>query len=338
MNLIKQPLPWQARHWSDWMQLLRSRRLPHAVLITGMAGLGKRHLSEALVQAVLCNSADSRPCGACKSCQLLIAGSHPDLRIVEPEDKSKAVKIDQIRGLVRFLSGTSQQGGWKCVIVDPADSMNPYAANALLKSLEEPPGDSLIVLVSSNPGRLLPTLRSRCRLITMDLPSREQALTWLEPRVGERAVDLLDFARGAPLRALSAYESNALEGRAEMLAALLDVAENQGNVVDGAKRVQGADALNALDQLLVLLNRLARGQFTGEVINGAPAGERWNALIQRLDPALLFRYQDKLLQAKHQLLSGANPNVQLLWEELMLDWRALTRVRAIGPATRLSGQ
>lgn len=330
---IKQALPWQSDLWSDWLRQLRAKRLPHAVLITGLAGLGKRHLAEAFTQAVLCrDEGDYKPCSRCKSCQLISAGSHPDLRSIEPEEPGKGIKIGQIRELVSFLSGTAQQGGWKCVTIEPADAMNNHAANALLKSLEEPPGDTLIVLVSSKPGRLAATLRSRCQQIQVSPPSREEALTWLTPRVGQRANELLDYAHGAPFAALAANDSDQLTSRTKIIAALLELAQAQGSAVDVAKTIQSHSGLEAIDQLLTLLNQIAKVQLATAV--PPEPGEQWRAVIQRIDKRLVFRFRDKLAHAKSLLLSGANPNKQLLWEELMFDWQALTAARAGSKSTR----
>lgn len=327
------PLPWQQELWTGWLRQLKAGRLPHAVLISGIAGLGKGHLADVFAQAVLCTAKpENRPCGQCKSCQLLKAGSHPDLRRVEPEEAGKAIKIAQVRELVDSLGGTAQQGGWKCVIIRPADAMNSHAANALLKSLEEPPGDTLMILVTSSPSQLMATLRSRCRQIQVLPPSREGALAWLEPRVGDRASELLAYAHGAPCAALAASEKDSLTGRREIFDFLLGLAGGQGGTVETAKAMQNFAGMEAVDQLLDLIGQLARGRLTG--LTAEPLPEQWLIVLDRIDPQLLFRYRDKLIQAKGLLLSGANPNKQLLWEELMFDWQALAANRATPKSAR----
>lgn len=323
---LKHPFPWQRALWAEWLRLLQADRLPHAVLLSGLAGLGKRHLAEAFAQALLCSGTpETRPCGRCKACRLLEAGSHPDLRIVEPEEAGKAIRIDQIRGLVNFLGETAQQGGWKCVIIQPAEAMNSHAANALLKSLEEPPGQTLIILVSSAPSQLMATLRSRCRQLQVLPPTRDEALAWLEPRVGSRAAELLDYAHGAPCAALAAGEEDRLGSRGEILEALLTLAQGRAGTLDAARVMQGFAKLEALNQILDLLNDVARAQLSNMILETRP--EEWGTVAARIDPQLLFRYRDKVLQAKSLLLGGGNPNKQLLWEELMFDWQALSAAR-----------
>ena len=162
----------------------RADTLPHALLIHGPQGVGKLKLAERVVQLLLCEAADAgrKPCGACDGCRWYLAGNHPDFRRVEPEalaapveaegeepastrkgKPSQEIKIDQVRELAGFLNIGSHRGRRRVALVHPADEMNAHAANALLKSLEEPPGDAMFVLVSHRPMRLLATIRSRCR-------------------------------------------------------------------------------------------------------------------------------------------------------------------------------
>ncbi|MCW8193512.1 DNA polymerase III subunit delta' [Proteobacteria bacterium 005FR1] len=326
-------LPWQCDQWADWQRLLEIGRLPHAVLITGLPGLGKGRLARAFAQAVLCQDSSVRPCGRCKSCRLLAAETHPDLRILEPQEAGKGIKIQQVRELMDFLGGTAQQGGWKCAIIEPADAMNSHAANALLKSLEEPPGDTLIVLATATPGRLMATLRSRCRHVQVHPPTRSDALEWLQPRVGRQAEALLDYAHGAPCAALAANDEDRLLQREEVFGSLLALAQARLSTPEAARTIQACGDSEALDQFLTLVSRLSRAGLAAGPDCEELAGE-WKAVLGRIRPQHLFRYADKLLQAKSLLLSGANPNKQLLWEELLLDWQALTAARATARPAR----
>lgn len=319
MAEIQKPMPWHQELWSDWLRLMQNGRVPHGVLLSGIPGLGKGHLGRALAASLMCNAAfDQRPCGSCKGCELLKAGTHPDLKLLEPEAPGKAIRVDQVRALVDFLATTAQQGGWKCVIIQPADAMNMQAANALLKSLEEPPGSSLILLVSSNPSRLLPTLRSRCRQLIVKTPPRELSLKWLESQLEGNAAELLDYAHGAPCAALVAAADKALELRSQMDAALLGLATGQRRVEEAVKQFLEQSPLQVLDNLLAILTRLAQAQSGAEAI---PA--QWAAFLQSRDGRLLFSYFDRVLKAKRELLSGGNPNPQLLWEDLLIAWQSL---------------
>lgn len=330
---LPQVLPWQASQWADWQRQLHNGRLPHAVLITGLPGLGKGRLAKAFAQSALCVDTNHRPCGRCKGCRLLAAETHPDLRMVEPQEVGKGIKIQQIRELMDFLGGTAQQGGWKCAIIEPADAMNGHAANALLKSLEEPPGDTLIVLVTAMPGRLMATLRSRCRHVQVKAPPRVEALEWLQPRVGHQADALLDYAHGAPCAALAANAEDRLAERDEILSILLAVAQARLTTPEAAKSIQSAGETEAVDQLLALIGRLLRAKLAGAEDGELFQGE-WQGLLGRINPLQLFRFADNLAQAKNLLLGGANPNKQLLWEELLLEWQALAAARAMTKPAR----
>ena len=213
----------------------RTARLPHALLIHGMRGIGKLALAERVGQLLLCESGDEarRPCGACDGCRWFLAGNHPDFRRVEPEalapqpeavpeegeaparrtKPSNEIKVDQVRELADFLNLRSYRARLRVALVHPAEDMNPSAANALLKGLEEPPAGAVFLLVSHRPAQLLPTIRSRCVSVPVPLPEREAALAWLNGQGVDDAARWLSYAGGAPLRALEyATEAHAYAG------------------------------------------------------------------------------------------------------------------------------
>ncbi|MDY0014247.1 MAG: DNA polymerase III subunit delta' [Rhodocyclaceae bacterium] len=210
-------LPWQASRWGQIVSRLDS--LPHALLLTGPAGQGKRQFAEALAALLLCESPDPGPlpCGRCTGCQWRLAENHPDLQRVVPEadeegddegeggepakGKSAQILIAQIRALQEAFTITSHRGGRRVVIVDPAEAMNVYTANALLKLLEEPPAGAVFLLISAQPLRLLPTLRSRCQRWDFPLPGAEVVLPWLTREHPDTPPALLALAGGAPLAA-----------------------------------------------------------------------------------------------------------------------------------------
>jgi DNA polymerase-3 subunit delta' len=190
-------------------------RMPHALLLHGPAGVGKRDLAIGLAQWVLCEAptADGA-CGVCDACNWFIQGNHPDFRQVEPQEEeiddsgkvtkkaSKQISVESVRGITDFLGLTAHRGGWRAAVIHPAEYMNAAAANALLKTLEEPPPRVLLILVSHQPGRLLPTVISRCRRVAVSPPAREAALEWLRQAGMGSPEAVLAEAGGAPLTAL----------------------------------------------------------------------------------------------------------------------------------------
>lgn len=323
------PYPWQQTQWQQLCAQLHGQKLPHALMFTGPRGIGKHHLAAAFGQLLLCQSpiADT-PCARCRGCQLNQAGTHPDMLWLEPEEGSKAIKVDQVRELTEMLGKTAQQGGRKVVILEPAEAMNLNAANALLKSLEEPAAQTVIMLVSHNANSVLPTIRSRCQMRLLPMPRKEQVIHWLSPLLAGHSVDaevLLEVAHGAPLAALALLQGDALEEREQWLAQLTRVSLGQLSAIECAGQWQTSDIAALLEWFSSLLHSLTRWSAGVEdpIITRAPA--EFRSRLQVVAPAWLHRYQEKLLQTRSQWLSGANPNKQLLLEELLLDWCALLR-------------
>lgn len=228
-------LPWQEKFAQHWLE--RQASLPHALLIHGLSGTGKREFALAMAQALLCEQrAPGRPdfaCGQCDACRWSAVGNHPDLMHVRPAalaaregaevlgddasldepsvDGSSAVKkklsedlrVDQIRSLEPWYHRATHRGGLRIVVLYPAEAMNAIAANALLKALEEPSPETLFLLVTDTPDRLLATILSRCQRLTTPMPSMEQSLSWLTQQGIEEgeAAQWLAAAGNAPLRA-----------------------------------------------------------------------------------------------------------------------------------------
>ena len=187
--MIPERLPWHRPQWRRVERGIRDGRVPHALLLRGTAGNGKAMFAGRLAAALLCRSGNP-PCRVCDSCRLSAAGSHPDRFDVTIREDRREIVVDQIRDLVHSVGLTARLGGYKAVIVNPAEQMNRHAANTLLKTLEEPPGTTVFVLVSSNHALLLPTIRSRCQMIDFPVSDREVAVNWLRAQVLEgRAAD-----------------------------------------------------------------------------------------------------------------------------------------------------
>lgn len=200
--------------------------LPGALLLRGQPGLGKKTMALFLAKAILCESARDGlgACGTCASCHLIAAGNHPDLRLVElateenqpgegdevastTKKPSKQISVDRIRSLGEFVTTTAYRGRVKVILIAPAESMHPAAANAVLKILEEPPGNTCFLLVSHQPDRLLPTIRSRCFQVPFAPPAPYAALDWLKGRGVEQPELALAQGGYAPLAAVAKAET-----------------------------------------------------------------------------------------------------------------------------------
>ncbi|MGK2953336.1 MAG: DNA polymerase III subunit delta' [Thiobacillus sp.] len=223
------PYPWLEM---PWQRLLATRARPEqALLLTGPRGVGKGALALAWAKALLCEAplADGAACGQCPACHWFETGGHPDFRLVTLQEKTgkdgetkmaTAIEVDQAREAVDYVQLSTYRAGFRVVLVNPADSLNLAAANALLKVLEEPPLNTVFVLVSDQPRRLLPTIRSRCTRLDIGLPAVALAAQWLAEQGVEEAADLLALSGGTPLDAQRWADSGELDERRGVLEGL----------------------------------------------------------------------------------------------------------------------
>ncbi len=239
--------PW---HGTAWQQLQHLRaRLPHAILFHGNPGIGKTAFAEAFAASLLCENraADGHACGTCLSCGWFDQYSHPDYRRIRPEvldgddsegeeenpdasdtkkpakaakALSKDIRIEQIRALGNFMNLSTHRQGKRVVLLYPAEAMNSASANALLKTLEEPPPETVFLVVSNSLDRLLPTILSRCRQFALPMPPHAQGLAWLEAQQIKEANTWLAEQGGAPLAALALAQTGARDAQDELLTML----------------------------------------------------------------------------------------------------------------------
>ncbi len=236
--------PWHAEHWARLQSRRQRDSLPHALLLCGAAGLGKREFAHRFVRGLLCTEArGGDACGHCRGCQLTDAGTHPDVveltfGLRKDHTPRTEIVVDQIRELSARLAMRSQLGGWQVVTIDPADAMNPAAANALLKTLEEPAAQTMLILLADAPSRLPQTIRSRCQRIEFQLPDPSLALAWLQAE-GVSDADAgaaLAAAGGNPGLASVWAQQGALEQRAEVRKDLAALAAGRGQPTEVVKR------------------------------------------------------------------------------------------------------
>lgn len=263
--------PWCEAAWSVLAARAANGTLPHALLLCGPLGLGKRALAEMFVRARLCQSLrDGRACGSCRACKLLAAGTHPDRMLVTLEENPKTHKmrteivVDQIRALSARLAMASQLGGWQVAVIDPADEMNPPAQNALLKTLEEPTAASLIVLVSDAPAELSATVRSRCQRIDIAIPSTTEAMAWLDARGVEHAEAVLAAAGGNPGQAWLLGSQGGMQRRQGVARDLLALAAGKGDARAIGRAWADDEPLQRLEQAARLLEGALRARASGQ--------------------------------------------------------------------------
>ncbi|WCH29372.1 DNA polymerase III subunit delta' [Aeromonas salmonicida] len=208
--------PWLIPDWHALSQTAEAGRLGHAWLLLGDPGLGKEQLAERLARLHLCQQPNrGEPCGQCHSCQLFDKGHHPDLGTVTID--SKTIGVEAIREICARLQNSAQLGRGKVVIIPDAERMTESAANALLKTLEEPAGDSLLLLIASQVSRLLPTILSRCHKHVCQLPTEGETVRWLAEQGHQATLAQVRICQGAPLRVLRYIEEQQDGKRRELL-------------------------------------------------------------------------------------------------------------------------
>ena len=326
---------WLTGPWQELAQ--RRRSLPHALLIHGRSGLGKTVLARTFAQALLCEASGSSgfPCGGCPACGWFEQGNHPDFRQIEPEAvaananeegqgptkgtaaPSRQIKIDQIRELQAFLSIGTHRGGARVILVRPAEAMNAATANALLKSLEEPPAGTVFLLVSSAPDRLLPTVRSRCQRVAVPAAAPGDALPWLQAEGLKDPEAALRHAGYAPLAALE--EDGEIVRTREALTACL--VRRDATALDLTDVCQAVPPDAVVGWLQKWVYDLAAAKAGGAIRYNLRQESALRAIAGAVSGPALLRFERSLSTARAIALHPLNP--RLFLEEIFLRYAQL---------------
>ncbi|MCG2633755.1 MAG: DNA polymerase III subunit delta' [Gammaproteobacteria bacterium] len=322
--------------------------MPHALLLHGPTGVGKRRFAEVLSQSLLCPDRNEHgACGACPACLQFQAGSHPDCLVVAPlqadpppefgqfpslpsqqgrkAPKTPVVAIDQVRDLSGLMLRTSHQGGWRICVLPVAEALNPAAANGLLKLLEEPPEKLVFILVADEPGKLLPTIRSRCQMLHFGIPDPDQTTEWLDSLAGTdiAPADLrvaLAMTRGAPLRAMVLAQAGCAGQLDELIETLGQLRGGQLAPLAVAAAWERAGAGSVLDYWRFWVAELIRCHLGVAALLETEA--RYRATIENQangrGRAWLLGLLERLNRDRN-LLNGSI-NTRLLLDDLAIRW------------------
>jgi DNA polymerase-3 subunit delta' len=309
--------PWHEAHWQRLQSRLARGALPHALLLCGPEGLGKRAFLQRFVRGLLCGQPqDGEACGQCRTCLLLEAGTHPDYMTVsyglrKDGVQRKEIVVDQIRELSARLAMASQFGGWQIATIDPADALNAPAANALLKTLEEPAAQTMLVLIADAPWRLPQTIRSRCQRIEFHLPEPAQALAWLQAQgvADPASASALQAAGGNPGLAQRWAEEGALERRREVRRDLAALAAGRGETTEVVRRWLDSEPAQRVWFAAQAAADEARTRAGGEA----------GALGSVMDAIALADWYDRANRTRESLRGPLRGDLALL--ELLARWR-----------------
>ncbi len=315
------PFPWQSFQWEALQARWQSSRVPHALLLAGAPGLGKLPFARAVAQRALCQAA-AAPCGACPACRQFAAGSHPDYFELGVEEGKKDIAIDQVRELIAQLSLTaSGTERWKVAVLAPAERLNRASANALLKTLEEPAPRTLLILVTAQPSRLLPTLRSRCQQVAFPVPEPSAASAWLAQQGGKQDWPvLLRLAGGAPLAAMALADSPLAAARPKLARQLAGIESGREDPVALAADWLKLGAAGIMDWLAGWVMDLILLRQTGQNdrLHNPDLQDVLQTQAQGIHLEALHRYLDAVRRSR--ALLDTTVNDQLLLEALLLPW------------------
>jgi len=314
-------LPWHQALFAQMRAAHASKRLGHAWLLSGHQGTGKLAFARHLARTLLCiTSTADGPCDSCRSCHQFRVGSHPDFLQVQPE--KKLITVDQIRETIEYAQNTSQRGGLQILVFEPAEAMNLNAANALLKLLEEPTAQTLLLLVSHQSGLLLPTIRSRCQVLRCPLPESGQAEAWLlaqglagNPRLA------LQKAGGAPLRALAQAGSGSQGERLVLLDCLQAVLQKRMQPVEAARKCEKFAILATIDYLVLSLGDLLAALQAGLALRDTDLQTLLELVRVEARILPLHRLLASVQQARRVALASNNANQLLMLEALFAEWQ-----------------
>ncbi len=327
--------PWQNESWQRWIGL-RSR-LPHAILLKGSQGIGKFDFAMNLAQSLLCEQtlADGLACQDCPSCHWFNQETHPDFRLLQPDSlsetesgeehetgkkkPSRQISVDQVRALADFSNLSAYRGGYRVVLIHPAESMNTNAANALLKTLEEPSARMLIILVSHKPQQLLPTILSRCLTLAMPMPTLEASSAWLKQQGISNPAVMLAQAGFVPLQAAILAEA---AGADEYNRFVLEIRQPaKFDVFALAEQLQKTEPAKVIHWLQQWCYDLSSAKFTGRVRYNSELTDLIINMSDKVSAFDLMRFQKELLVARREALHPLNPKLQ--FESILLSYRQM---------------
>lgn len=288
--------------WRDF----RAGRMAHAVLLTGESGVGKKTLARYFAQALLCEKGTEGPCGQCRGCRRFLARTHPDAVFPAPLPKEKTIKIDSLREMIENLSHHSLEGGRRVIVIENAERMTPQAQNCVLKTLEEAPADVYFLLTCDVESALLPTVRSRCRIVRVQ-PWPEERVKRALQRQGvpaDRAETLGRYCEGSLGRALQMQQEESYWAAREAVQKTFLAVTGQKDIAAAVQALQ--NQRDQGDRMLDIMEQEVRALLHGKATGAPGAGADFPPLWQGASEKSLCRILEALLTFRRQ--RGANVN------------------------------
>jgi len=301
-------IPWNSSYQESWKRSIRSNRMPHAVLLVGGEGIGKRSLAEWMIKQHL-----KIDCNSDVSMHPYSIPQHADLRWIQPDDGKTMISVDQVRNLTNELSLTSYEGIGKVGVIDPLNKMTINASNSLLKTLEEPSGNTLIILIADCMHNIPATIISRCQVTRMIKPEKEESVSWIKQTTElEDCSSLSNYSLDSPLKIMESYEQ--LKRIPGYERKLINILSKNESPLDLALDLSKEDSVFVLDWMSNFMSRLIKDIFafdTGLIENTA-------SFQDKLSKFNLFLFLDKVNKLRSQ--PQGSYNFQMALEGLLIDW------------------
>lgn len=313
---------WLQQDAHSLLAMGKANRMHHALLLTGVEGIGKHEFAQWLVEALLCRQVTPEgACGQCEACSQLLADAHPEFRKLEPEGASLTIKIDAVRELVDWMQLTASANSFRIALISHADTLNTAAANSLLKTLEEPADNAVLVLCATRAGRLPATVRSRCRKLTLTMGDTDAAVDWLSGRGISEPAQTLKDAGGAPLLALKHAHADHQQIVQLLIKAWSDLFLHKASVAkisDSLADLDTSECLATFSRWCVIAAKQSGGVSTGT----NPAVQEAISVSQNcLSTEQWFKLHDRLLQLHRS--DSASFKTKTVLEGLFADIRII---------------
>jgi len=315
--------PWHQKTWDKFIDARSRQHLPHALLISGAEGIGKIEFAHKLVKSLLCLEPKSNnACNQCKACKTYESFSNPDFKVIKVAEDKKQISVDQIRELSKFITLSRSFAAYRVILLHPVEAMNVNAANSLLKSLEEPAENTIIILLATHLNQILPTIKSRCQLLPLPMPSSTQALEWLKiqaPQL-EQAEELLDMSYGRPQLALEVNDSD-LNQRNDLAEDILQLILEHKSVTEIAKKWEKLNHKDLLKWQASWLQSFIK-EAIRETGDNEVSAKRSNENLNKIKELISVEHQWKLYQQiiDQQKFIHTSVNPLIFMENMLNLW------------------
>ena len=319
-NSSDQAYSWHKKTWQQFTQARSQDHLPHAILLSGEKGIAKLSLARRMAKALICinnESGEGDACNECQSCKTYESEANPDFTQISLLEDKQQINVDQIRALSEFLTYSRSYNTNRVVIINPVERMNVNAANSLLKSLEEPSANTVIILVTAKISQLLPTIKSRCQLFNVSSPSKDQALDWLKQQ--DQTLDaeaILEITGNKPLKALTISQED-IESRNQFFQELSTVINQQITVSEMAKKWEKYDLETLLNWQILLIQKAIKHSVTISATTEKPSKSN-HPLTKHLSAEDHWQLYQNLIKQKQYIHTSVNS--LMLVENMIILW------------------